>query len=222
MRIIFVADVQGSGLAGEIKDVPNGYARNFLIPNNLAVLATHDHLQRVESIRKTGEERRIKEEHDLKALAARLADISITLTAKSSPSGRFYGAITSAQITEELTNIINHEFDRRTVHLPGPIHEPGTYEAMVRLGYGISIPIPIIAKDENDPGEQDDEKITSDLESEGPVTIEVPTLPDENQEGTSTAEIISVDGEGSENNLEEVETQTATESDINENSHEEA
>jgi large subunit ribosomal protein L9 len=205
MRIIFITDVQGSGLAGEIKEVPNGYARNFLIPNNMAVLATHDHLQRVESIRKAGGERRIKEEHELKELAARLDGISITLTAKSSSSGRFYGSITSARITEELNSIINHEFDRRMIHLAEPIHEPGTYEAVVRLGYGISITIPVTAEDENAPAEQNDEKITGD----------------QDQEETNTAAIIPIAEKGTENNREEVESQITTESAVKEENPEE-
>ena len=62
MKVIFLSDVPGSGQAGDVKEVKNGYARNFLLPRQLAVPASHDHMQRLEAIRKAGDERRIKEQ----------------------------------------------------------------------------------------------------------------------------------------------------------------
>lgn len=138
MRIILLTDVPGTGVAGDIKEVKNGYARNFLLPKELAVPATHDQVQRIKTIRKTAEEQRLKEEQDLQALADRLAQTALTLTARLGPTGRFYGAITSSQIAEQLSRLIEREIDRRSIQLAEPIHEPGTYQAEVRLGHGIS------------------------------------------------------------------------------------
>ena len=145
MRIIFLADVPGSGLAGEVKEVKNGYARNYLIPKNLAVVANHDQLQRIESIREVGEERRLREEQDINTLAEHRAQLSIPLTAKLGPSGRFYGAITSSQITEEISRLTERDIDRRSVQLVEPIQEPGAYEVELRLGHGISVIIHVNA-----------------------------------------------------------------------------
>lgn len=145
MRVIFLADVPGSGRAGEVKEVKDGYARNFLLPKKLAVLATHDQVQRISTIRKIGEERRLKEEQDLRELAERLAQLPLTLTANLGPTGRFYGAITSTQIAEELARLTGREIDRRSIQLAEPIHEPGSYQAEVRLGSGVSTTIQFTA-----------------------------------------------------------------------------
>ena len=188
MRVIFIADVPGSGLAGEIKEVKNGYARNFLIPKNLAVLATHDQLQRIESIRKVGEEHRIKEEQDLRVLAERLTQISVTLTAKSGPTGRFYGAITSAQIAEELSRLTEREFDRRTVHLEEIIHEPGIYQTEIRLGYGISATIPVTAEGEGSGGERIQAQVPTEPEPDGAVSAEAEVATEEKTEAPAEAD----------------------------------
>ena len=154
MRVIFLADVPGSGLAGEAKEVKNGYARNFLIPRKLAVVATHDQLQRIEGIRKAGEERRLKEEQDLTALSEHLAQLSVTITANVGPTGRFYGAVTSAQIAEELSRLTEREFDRRTIQLEGPIHEPGEYQAEIRFPHGISATVQVVAEGVGEQGDR--------------------------------------------------------------------
>ncbi len=138
MRVIFLSDVSGSGRAGEVKEVKDGYARNFLIPKKLAVAATHDQMQRIASISKAGEERRLKEEKDMRVLVELLSQLSVTLTANLGPTGRFYGAITSTQVAEELSRLAGREIDRRSVILAEPIHEPGSYQVEVRLGQGVT------------------------------------------------------------------------------------
>ena len=146
MRVIFLADVSGSGRAGEVKDVKNGYARNFLLPKKLAVLATHDQMQRITSITKVGEARRLKEEQDVNTLAELLSQLSLTLTANMGPTGRFYGAITSVQVADELSRLAGREIDRRSVILAESVHEPGSYQVEVRLGLGVSATVPFTAQ----------------------------------------------------------------------------
>ena len=172
MRVIFLTDVTGSGLAGEVKEVKNGYARNFLIPQKLAVVATHDQLQRIETIRKTAEERRLKEEQDLHALAERLAQLSVTLTAKVGPTGRFYGAVTSAHIAEELSRLTEREFDRHSIHLEEPIHEPGEYQAEIRFPHSISATVQVNAIGEGQAGTQAQATTEAQAETEAQVEAE--------------------------------------------------
>ena len=152
MHVIFLTDVPGSGLAGEVKEVKNGYARNFLIPRKLAVAATHDQLQRIENIRKVAEERRLKEEQDLRVLAEHLAQLSVSLTAKVGPTGRFYGAVTSAHLAEELSRLTEREFDRRIIHLEESIREPGEYQAEVRFSHGITATVQVVVEGEGAQG----------------------------------------------------------------------
>lgn len=148
MRIIFLSDVPGSGLAGEVKEVKNGYARNYLIPQNLAVVADHDQLQRIEAIRTVGEERRFKEQQDMEALAEQLGSLSVSITARVGPTGRLYGAITNAIIADEIFRLTEREFDRRSVQLDEPIHEPGEYPVEIRLSHGVtaSLQVTVLAE----------------------------------------------------------------------------
>lgn len=148
MRVIFLEDVPGSGRAGDVKEVKNGYARNFLLPRKLAAPATHDHLQRIEILRKAADVRRVKEEKDLTALAEHLSEVSITLTAKIAPTGRFYGAITSSMIADELARLTEREIDRRTINLAEPIHEPGEQQVEVQMAHGITATIQVTARAE--------------------------------------------------------------------------
>ena len=152
MRVIFLSDVPGSGQAGDIKEVKNGYARNFLLPKSLAVPATHDQLQRIKTIRTVGEERRLKEEEDIRVLTEQLNALSISLSAKMGPTGKFYGAVTSTQLAEDLQRLTEREIDRRNIHLENPIQEPGEYETEMRLGYGVTTTLHFVVDAEGDEG----------------------------------------------------------------------
>ncbi len=152
MKVIFLSDVPGSGQAGDVKEVKNGYARNFLLPRQLAVPASHDHMQRLEAIRKTGDERRIKEQQDLNALVEQLSELTLHLSARVGPTGRFYGAVTTTHVTEELIRLTEREFDRRSILLENPIHEPGAYEAQARFPHGISATLKLIVDAEGQEG----------------------------------------------------------------------
>ncbi|MBI4312350.1 MAG: 50S ribosomal protein L9 [Chloroflexi bacterium] len=149
MRIIFLSDVPGSGVAGEVKEVKNGYARNYLLPKKLATLANHDQLQRLAAIKKTGEERRLKEEQELKALVGLLSETALSLSARIGPMGKFYGAVTSVHVAEELNRLTGRDFDRRFVQLDKPIQEPGEYQAELRFPQGLvaTIKLTVVGKD---------------------------------------------------------------------------
>ena len=190
MRVIFLEDVPGSGRAGDVKEVKNGYARNFLLPRKLAAPATHDHLQRIEILRKTADERRVKEEKDLTALAEYLSEVSMTLTAKMASTGRFYGAITSSMIADELARLTGREIDRRTINLAEPIHEPGEHQVEVQMAHGITATIQVTARAEG----AEEEESTAEAER-----VE-PAVEAEQEEPTAEAEPVDkvVEAEESE------------------------
>ncbi len=188
MRVIFISDVQGSGLAGEIKEVKNGYARNFLLPKKLAVMANHDQLQRIEAIRKAGDERRLKEEQDLRALSELLSQVTLNIVERIGPTGRFYGAVTTTHVAEELERIAEREFDRRSITMEGPIHEPGEYQAELRFAFGISATVQVVVEGEDAQGnrvgpprevEQPEMEASEDSEEEVAETEASPELQEE-------------------------------------------
>jgi len=133
MKVILTQEVEHLGDAGTIKEVANGYARNFLLPRGMAKAATPAAVKQVER-QKAAEARKILVlEGDNKSLADLIAKQTITIEAKVGNAGRLYGSVTSAQIAERLSAQINHEIDRRKVDLTENIHSIGTYEVAIKL-----------------------------------------------------------------------------------------
>ena len=133
MRVIFLEDIPHVASTGDVKEVKTGYARNYLLPKKLAVTATSQEMARLESIRKAGLERQSKLKVGAQALAERLESASVVLKVRSGPSGRLYGAVTNTMVAQELSTMMELEFDRRDVQLEDTIHELGTFQARVRL-----------------------------------------------------------------------------------------
>jgi len=148
MRVLFLQDVSGVALAGEVKVVKTGFARNYLLPKNLATLATPEDMKRIDRIKKGAEQLRRADLQDVEALASALEGTQITIKAKASPSGEYYGAIGSSQIAEELSRVVEREIERKIIQLEESIKEPGSYEVALRLGHDVSANITVIAEAE--------------------------------------------------------------------------
>ena len=145
MQVIFLQDVAEKAQAGEIKRVADGYARNYLIPKGLAQVATPDVLRRTHKIKAAGDEQRIRETNQMEELAQLLDNTEISVSARVAPTGRYYGAITSVMVAEELSSTIGREIERRIVDVVEPIREPGEYEVTLRLSTDINAIIKIMA-----------------------------------------------------------------------------
>ena len=133
MRVVFLEDVQGVAEGGEVKEVKNGFARNYLIPKSLAVPATHNALQRVKRLTKQAEGERLKRLKDTRALAEELDGVQVNIEMRSGASGRLFGSVTSSIIAAELSRLTGREIDRRTVELAEPIRELGVSDVTIRL-----------------------------------------------------------------------------------------
>lgn len=133
MKVIFLEDVKGNGLKGEVKEVSDGYARNFLIKNKLAVEATTGNLRVLESEeRKTAEQEQAEKDEALE-LKAKLAELTVELTVKSGKDGRLFGAITNKQIAEALKKVYDYKIDRRKIELEQPIRSLGNTIVPIKL-----------------------------------------------------------------------------------------
>ena len=143
MKVIFVKDVPGSGNAGDVKEVKNGYGRNYLLPQNFALLASHDNLQRLSSIKKAGDELRIKEEQDQNELSNLLNDMVFELSEKVNSSGKFYGSVNQSMISEKIETDTERSLDRRFFHIENTIEEPGIYTVGIRFPRGAECSIKI-------------------------------------------------------------------------------
>jgi large subunit ribosomal protein L9 len=133
MEVLLLKDIDQLGDAGDIKRVADGYARNYLIPRGLAVLASEGALKQAERLREARVRRRATELSQAQALAQLLDGQSITFQARAGEADRLYGSITSANIAEALEEKLDQEIDRRKIVLEEPLKELGTHAVTVRL-----------------------------------------------------------------------------------------
>jgi large subunit ribosomal protein L9 len=133
MRIILQKEVAKLGGPGDIVQVADGYARNYLIPRGLAAPATKGAVQHAERLKAGHEERTRRARSDAEALAARLAKTPIRIAAQAGDEGRLFGSITAQDIADELSKQLDEAIDRRRVHLDDPIRSLGAHEVKVHL-----------------------------------------------------------------------------------------
>jgi large subunit ribosomal protein L9 len=133
MQVLLLRDVEGLGQVGEIKKVADGYARNYLIPRDFAVLATPGAVKQVKKHRQAEVSRQAKALSEAQALAEILDGEIVTFHARAGEGDRLYGSITNANIAEALEEKVDHEVDRRKIDLEEPLKELGTHAVTVRL-----------------------------------------------------------------------------------------
>ncbi|MCL6593498.1 MAG: 50S ribosomal protein L9 [Alicyclobacillus sp.] len=132
MKVILLEDVKGHGRKGDVVNVSEGYARNYLLPRKLAVEATAGNLQQLQAQQAAKARKEAQELAAAQELAKRLQALSVTVRAQAGEGGRLFGAITSKHIGDALTQQGIH-LDRRKIHLPDPIKVLGNYQVVVRL-----------------------------------------------------------------------------------------
>jgi len=166
MKVMLIKDVYKLGRAGDIKKVADGYGRNFLIPQGLAVLATPGALKQVERIKKQAEVRRAEQNKELEGLAGQIAGVVLTFAAKAGETGKLYGSITTQNVADALQEKTRYEVKRHQIELQ-PIRNLGEFTAAVRLTMDLVPEIKIIVHREG-------ESVESAVAAEEPAEEEVP------------------------------------------------
>jgi large subunit ribosomal protein L9 len=170
MRVVFLEDVAGVAQGGDVKEVKNGFARNYLIPKKLAVPATHNALQGVQSLQKRSESVRVSSLRDIKAMAEVLDGAQINIEMRAGSGGRLYGSVTTAMVAEALAAETEREIDRRTIVIEEPIREVGTVELNVQLHPEVTATIKVLVyptgTDPNQTEDQDEEQEPTDKEAQ--------------------------------------------------------
>ncbi len=134
MRVVFLESVEGTAQVGEVKEVKNGFARNYLLPRGLAAPAVEPYLQRAQARAAREAKRQVEVDRDASALAERLEGTRISIAARVGEQGKLYGSVTSVHIAEEVAKLIgDEEFDHRKVLLPEAIKEVGVQPVRLRL-----------------------------------------------------------------------------------------
>ncbi|HCV0091927.1 TPA: 50S ribosomal protein L9 [Staphylococcus aureus] len=133
MKVIFTQDVKGKGKKGEVKEVPVGYANNFLLKKNYAVEATPGNLKQLELQKKRAKQECQQEIEDAKALKETLSNIEVQVSAKTGEGGKLFGSVSTKQIAEALKAQHDIKIDKRKMDLPNGIHSLGYTNVPVKL-----------------------------------------------------------------------------------------
>jgi len=142
-KVVLRTDVPDLGNKGDIRDVADGYARNFLFPRGHAIPATQGAARQAASMRRA---RDLKEAHDrqaAEAIARALVPVVIRIPARSGPDGRLFGSVTTATIAEAIAQQTGVQIERHRLHLPDPIKALGTHEVPAKLHAGVEFPVTV-------------------------------------------------------------------------------
>ena len=143
MKVILLQDVKGKGKKGQMLEVSDGYARNFMLPKKMAIEATPDAINTMRMNDKAAQERIAREKAEAMAIANKLRELTVTVTAKGGGNGRLFGSITNAEVAEALEKAANIKLDKRKIVLKDAIKNVGTYTATCKLGYEITAPLTV-------------------------------------------------------------------------------
>jgi large subunit ribosomal protein L9 len=137
MKIILVQDVEKLGDKGEILVVKNGYARNYLIPNKMAIMASVSNLKTWENERAARERREMKTLEQAKNVASELGKRTFTIKAKAGEEGKLFGSVTTQDIATAVLEVAKIELDKKKIELAEPIKRTGSHKVTVKLAKGV-------------------------------------------------------------------------------------
>lgn len=149
MKVILTEEIHGLGERGDIVNVRDGYARNYLLPKNFAKVATEGNLKVVEQQKQKWEDLTKKERAEAEKLAERISETKLQIAKKVGDTGTLYGSVTNVEIAEALA-AQGIEIDKRRIELAEAIKTPGTHEATVRVYHGVDakLEIEVVAETE--------------------------------------------------------------------------
>lgn len=149
MKVLLIKDVYNLGRAGEIKKVANGFGRNFLLPQKLAVMATPGALKQIEKIQSAAEKRRVALNEEMSGLAEKIEGLELTFVAKVGDTGRLYGSITQQMMADAISEKTGYEIDRRWIESQ-PLRDMGEHEVKVRLTFDLIPTVNITVESEEE------------------------------------------------------------------------
>ena len=143
MKVILLEDVKGKGKKGQMLEISDGYARNFLLPKKLAIEATPDAINTMRMNDKAAAERAAKERAEALEISHKLREMTLVVTAKGGGAGKLFGSVTSQEIADALKAKSGIAIDKRKIVMPDSIKNVGTYTVQCKLGYEITAPLTV-------------------------------------------------------------------------------
>ena len=147
MKVILLQDVRGEGKKGQLLEVSDGYARNYMLPRKLAVEATPDAVNTMRMNDKALAEKQAKERAEALEISKKMKDITVVVTAKGGGAGRLFGSVTNNEIAESLAQQTGIQLDKRKLVLDDPIKQTGLYTVKCKLGYEITADLKVEVKE---------------------------------------------------------------------------
>ena len=143
MKVIFLQDVKGKGKKGQMAEISDGYARNYLLPKKLAMEATADAINTMKMNDKAAAEKAAKERAEALEISKKLREMTLVVTAKGGGAGKLFGSVTSQEIADALKAKSGIVIDKRKIVLSDTIKTVGTYTVQCKLGYEIVAPLTV-------------------------------------------------------------------------------
>ncbi len=143
MKVILLQDVKGKGKKGQMIEVSDGYARNYMLPRKIAMEATADAVNTMRMNDKAAAEKAARERAAAVEISKQLRDMTLTVTAKGGGAGRLFGSVTNQEIADALKTNTGIALDKRKIVISDPIKNVGTYTVQCKLGYEISAPLTV-------------------------------------------------------------------------------
>ena len=143
MKVILLQDVKGKGKKGQMIEVSDGYARNFMLPKKMAIEATPDAINTMKMNDKATQERIAREKAEALALSKQLREMTLTVTCRGGGNGRLFGSVTNQEIADALAKTSGIKLDKRKIVMGETIKNVGTYTVTCKLGYEITAPLTV-------------------------------------------------------------------------------
>ena len=174
MKVLFLKDNLPTAMAGEIKEVKPGFARNFLIPQGIAELANKSSIERVEKLRKQAEVRRGEMKTKWQTVANEINLLNLEIVAQTGPTGKLFGSVTNSQIASSIEeNLDGVTIDRRSIRITQPIKMIGSYKVPMKLFEGVDAEVNLLVKSDGNIMTEEMVEITEGkVETEPEITDE--------------------------------------------------
>jgi len=201
MKVLFLKDNLPTAMAGEIKEVKPGFARNFLIPQGIAEQANKSSIERVEKLRKQAEIRRGEMKAKWQSVANEINLLSLEIVAQTGPTGKLFGSVTNSQIASSIEENLNGvTIDRRSIRITQPIKMIGSYKVPMKLFEGVDAEVNLLVKSDGNIMTEEMVEIT-----EGEVEPEPKSSEESSSEESSTEESSSEESSSEEKNNPDTE-----------------
>ena len=143
MKVILTQDVKGKGKKGQMIEVSDGYARNYMLPRKIAIEATADAVNTMKMNDKATQERIAREKAEALETSKKLREMTLVVKAKGGGAGRLFGSVTNQEIADALAKNAGIKLDKRKIVISDPIKSVGTYTVTCKLGYEINAPLTV-------------------------------------------------------------------------------